>query len=230
MSNVWEDTMDDSSARPRSHDFEAEMHAVRERFAGMAARCRGQMHLALEAFWTGSREKIGQVEAADDAIDDEEKAIDALVLRILALRQPVASDLRMLTALFKLITDLERIGDEAVDIARAAGPLPPDIGNARERLQQMADATDKMLGGAVRSFLEGDAQLAEEVLRTDDVVDGMHREILRACVALLSRHPVETAPAMGALSVAKCLERIADHATNIAEGTLFMVQADETFR
>ena len=219
--------MDDRSARLRPHDFEAEMHAVRERFAAMAARGRGQTHLALEAFWTGSKEMSAQVEAADDAIDDEEKAIDALVLRILALRQPVASDLRMLTALFKLVTDLERIGDEAVDIARATGPLPPDVGNTRERLRQMADAIDRMFGAAVRSFLEGNAQLAEEVLRTDDDVEAMHGEILRDCVTLLSRHPAETAPAMGALSVAKCLGRIADHAMNIAEGTLFVVRGDE---
>jgi len=219
--------MDDRSARPRPHDFEMEMQAVREQFATMAARCMQQMRLALEAFWTGSKEKIAQVEAADNAIDDQEKAIDALVLRILALRQPVASDLRMLTALFKLVTDLERIGDEAVDIARAAGSLLPDVGNMRERLRQMADTTDKMLSAAVRSFLEGNAQLAGEVIRSDDAIDAMHREMLRDCVALLSAHPGETVPAMGALSVAKCLERIADHATNIAEGTVFMIQGDE---
>jgi phosphate transport system protein len=219
--------MDDRSARPIPHDFEVDMHTVREQFASMATRCQAQMHLALEAFWTGSTEKIAQVEATDNAIDDGEKAIDALVLRILALRQPVASDLRMLTALFKLVTDLERIGDEAIDIARAAGSLPPDVGNTRERLRQMADATDKMLGAAVRSFLEGNSQLAGEVLRADDAVDAMRREMLRDCVALLSGHPAETAPAMGALSVANCLERIADHATNIAEGTLFMIDGDE---
>jgi phosphate transport system protein len=202
------------------------MHTVRERFAAMAANCQGQVHLALEAFWAGSKEKSAQVEANDDAIDDEEKAIDALVLRILALRQPVASDLRMLTALFKLVTDLERIGDEAVDIARAAGSLAPGVGNTRERLRQMADTTDKMLGAAVRSFLQENAQLAEEVLRTDDAVNAMHQEILRDCVGLISQHPADTAPAMGALSVAKCLERIAAHAMNIAEGTLFAVQAE----
>jgi len=218
--------MDDGSAHPRPHDFEADMHTVRERFAAMAANCQGQVHLGLEAFWAGSKEKSAQVEADDDAIDDEEKAIDALVLRILALRQPVASDLRMLTALFKLVTDLERIGDEAVDIARAAGSLPPDVGNTRERLRQMADTTDKMLGAAVRSFLQGNAQLAQEVLRTDDAVDTLHQEILRDCVGLISQRPADTAPAMGALTVAKCLERIAAHALNIAEGTLFAVQAE----
>jgi phosphate transport system protein len=219
--------MDDRSAHPKPHALEVDMHTLREQFATMAARCQAQMHLALEAFWTGSTDKIAQVQAADNAIDDGEKALDALVLRILALRQPVASDLRMLTALFKLITDLERIGDEAVDIARAARSLPPDVGNARERLRQMADATGKMLDAAVRSFLEGNSQLAGEVLRADDAVDAMHRGMLRECVSLLSDHPAETAPAMGTLSVANCLERIADHATNIAEGTLFMIHGDE---
>ena len=94
------------------------MQAAREDFGAMAGRCREQLHRALDAFWTGSKEEMASVEAADGEIDADEKSLDALVLRVLALRQPVASDLRTFTVLFKLVTDLERIGDEAVEIAR----------------------------------------------------------------------------------------------------------------
>src|SRR5260370_16924961 len=99
--------MDDRSARPRPHDFEMDMHAVREQFATMAARCRQQMHLALEAFWTGAKERIAQVDAADNAIADQEKAIDALVLRILALRHPLPSPPRIPTPPFNPLTVLQ---------------------------------------------------------------------------------------------------------------------------
>jgi phosphate transport system protein len=218
--------MGDQQARRLPLDFDAEVISVREQLATMAARCKAQLHLALDAFWTGSKKKMADVEVSDNDVDRDEKAIDALVLRILALRQPVASDLRMLTAVFKLVTDLERIGDEAVEIARATVSNAPDGEPTRERLRRMADATEELVGSAAGSFLEGDGQAAERVCRGNEAIDALYQEIVQVSVDFMSRHPTEIASAMSGMSVAKCLERIAEHAVNIAEGTLFVVHGE----
>jgi phosphate transport system protein len=208
-----------------SRDFDADMKKLREQLALMGERCRGQLRLALEAFWTGSKSKMADVEASDHAIDRDEKSIDELVLRILALRQPVAGDLRTLTATFRLVTDLERIGDEAVDIARVSAPSA-DGAPIREHLQKMAREADAMVVAAMASFLAGDAAAAEQVSRADDSVDALYRQVVDDTVAFMSQHPAEVLSAMSSMNVAKCLERIADHATNIAEGTLFAIRGE----
>ena len=218
--------MDVPEAHHTSRDFDAEMRAVRQQFAAMAERCRNQVHLALDAFWTGSKEKMAEVEASDSAVDADEKSIDALVLHVLALRQPVASDLRTLTALFKLVTDVERVGDEAVDIARGTASTSPEAEPIRVRLREMADKSEKMFNSAVSSFLDGDAMAAEKVRRVNGVIDVLYHEILGDAVALTSRHPTEMVSATASVNVAKCLGRISDHAKNIAEGTLFVVRGE----
>ncbi|HXN34333.1 MAG TPA: phosphate signaling complex protein PhoU [Polyangiaceae bacterium] len=218
--------MVDQPGRHLPHAFDAEMISVREQLAAMAGRCRQQLHLALDAFWTGSKEKTADVEASDAAVDRDEKSVDALVLRILALRQPVASDLRMLTACFKLVTDLERIGDEAVDIARTTVSSTPDGEPARERLRSMADATEELVGSATQAFLGRDGPAAERAGHGGEAVEALYREILQVSVDFMSRHPTEVVSTMSDITVAKCLERIAEHAVNIAEGTLFVVRGE----
>lgn len=219
--------MADLPERHTSHAIDAEMRAVREQFASMAARCSAQVHRALEAFWTGAADKRAAVEAGDEAIDADEKSMDALLLRVLALRHPVASDLRTLTALFKLVTDLERIGDEAVDIARGVAPASTDAAPILGRLRQMAETSEKMFESAVSSFLKRDAAAAEQVRAVDGVIDDLYDRVLADAVAFMSRVPKEAPSALASLNAAKGLRRIADHAKNIAEGTLFVVRADE---
>ena len=214
----------DSSAHHTLREFDAEMRAVRERFASMAARCRDQLQLALDAFWTGSKDKVAAVKASDEAVNADEKAIDALVLRVLALRQPVASDLRALTAVFKIVTDLERIGDEAVDITRGVAPASGDAEPIRARLRQMAEVSEKMFNSAASSFLDRDAAAAGEVLRPDGLVDSLYEGILRDSIAFMTRNPADVASMTAAMNVARGLGRIADHARNIAEGTLFVLR------
>jgi len=218
--------MVDQPGHPLPRDFDAEMVSVREQWAAMAERCQQQLHLALDAFWSGSKAKMADVEMSDTAIDRDEKSIDALVLRILAIRQPLASDLRMLTASFKLVTDLERIGDEAVDIARMTVSSAPYGEPTRERLRRMAEASEELVGSATSAFLQRDVVSAERASEGAKPVAAHYREILRVSVDFMSRHPTEVVCAMSNLSVAKCLERIAEHAVNIAEGTLFVVRGE----
>src|SRR4051812_45649228 len=153
---------------PRSHtsrDFEAELRELRAHSLAMGARCERSLQLALEAFWSGSPVTAAEVLALDKQIDDDEMKIDALVLRILALRQPVAYDLRFLTTALKLVTDLERIGDEAVNIAERAKEghgIAKD--QVRAQLKRMSEQAQEMVRGALDAFVEANIARAEHVL------------------------------------------------------------------
>jgi phosphate transport system protein len=203
------------------------MGTLRKELTAMAARCREQLRLALDAFWTGSMDKLRDVEASDRALDRDEKTVDALLLRILALRQPVASDLRMLTASFRLVTDLERIGDEAVDLARAGASKALDGGPGRQTLERMTEAAETMMSNALNSFFQGKADVAAEVRRTEASIDALYDDVLNEASTFLSQHASDAASALTSVTVAKCIERVADHAANIAEGALFVLGADD---
>jgi len=210
-----------------SQEFEAEMQLLRRRFAEMSSRCSEQIHRALDAYWTVSAEKMAVVEARDEEVDDEEKTLDDLVLRILALRQPVASDLRVLTASFKLVTDLERVSDEAVSIARAAAAGAPPAGMNLQRLKEMASLTEQVFPLATRSFLESDESLAQRVFEADVEISALYRLVVADIIAFAAEHSEAAAKSMSAMNVARCLERIAYHAANIGEGTRFVLRDDD---
>lgn len=214
-------------SRHMSQEFEAEMQLLRRRFAEMSSRCSEQIHLALDAYWTGSAEKMAAVEARDQEVDEEEKTLDDLVLRIVALRQPVASDLRVLTASFKLVTDLERVSDEAVSIAKAAAAGAPPFGMNLQRLKQMAALTEQVFPSATRSFLETDESLAVGVFEADVEISALYRLVVADIIAFAAEHSEAAAKSMSAMNVARCLERIADHAANIAEGARFVLRDDD---
>jgi len=215
-------TIDPPKEPSLARDFEADMRELRQQLTVMADRCREQLHLALDAFWTGSKEKMADVETADRAIDRDEKSADALVLRILALRQPVARDLRMLTASFRLVTDLERIGDEAVDLARGTPSSAPDGEPAHQRLKEMTTQAEKVLDAAIDSFFNGDTDAAADVRRVSDAIAQLYADIVRDTITFTARYPNDVGSAIRNLNVAKCLERVAVHAANIAQATLFV--------
>jgi len=221
------DMVSPSPSPHRSRELDREIEVIDARFEAMAARCRRQIALGLGAFWTGSKEAVAEVERQDTAVDEAEKSIDELLLRALALRQPVASDLRKLTASFKIVTDLERIGDEAVNIARGTAPTCAEAESIRTCLSRMGELAEPMVGSAVTSFLDKDRSLAQRVLDHNGMVDGLHDSVLRDSIDLVSRHPADVPSAMASIEVARCLKRIAEHAKNIAEGTLFVVGNDD---
>lgn len=211
-----------------SRDFEAELRELRAHSLAMGARCERSLQLALEAFWSGSHASAVEVEALDRQIDDDEMKIDALVLRILALRQPVAYDLRFLTTALKLVTDLERIGDEAVNIAERA---KEGHGVAKEKvgplLKRMSEQAQQMVRDSLDAFVDGDDTRAEAVIERDDAVDQAYGEVLDEMTTLMRALPDEVPAAIRVIKVAKYIERIADHATNIAEEVIFMVRGDD---
>jgi phosphate transport system protein len=211
-----------------SRDFETELRELRAQLLAMGARCERALRVALDAYWGAASTTMDEVRRLDREIDHDEMQIDAMVLRILALRQPVAYDLRVLTAALKLVTDLERIGDEAVNIAERA---QESHGNARTKamadLRAMAEAAQMMLREALDAFVDADAERAERVLAADDTVDGLYGKTLESMTAYMTEHAGDIPDAVRVIKVAKYIERIADHATNIAEEVIFMVRGED---
>lgn len=211
-----------------SRDFESELGELRTLSLEMGARCERGLRLSLEAFWNGSTQLAQEVEELDRQIDDDEKGIDALVLRILALRQPVAHDLRFVAGALRLVNDLERVGDEAVNIAeRAREALGSSRDTVRDDLTAMCEQAQEMLRDALAAFVHGEATRAEEVLVRDDSVDELHGHIVGALTEYMTQHPQQVAEAIRVIHVSKYLERVADHATNIAEEAIFVARGED---
>jgi phosphate transport system protein len=211
-----------------SRDFESELRELRAHLLAMGARCERSVQLALKAYLEGSAELCEEVKQLDRRIDADEMESDNLALRILALRQPVAHDLRLLMTAFKLVTDLERIGDEAVNIAERAEEAPADAQAVpHPHLREMADHTQQMLRDALDAFVDADLARADGVRVRDDLVDELYGKALQEMRQYMAAHPERIPEALGVISVAKYLERIADHATNIAEEVIFMVAGND---
>lgn len=211
-----------------SRDFDAELRELRSHLLAMGARCERAVHLAVTAFLERDLAMAAEVEPIDARIDRDEMEIDDLAVHMLALRQPVADDLRFITTALKFVTDLERIGDEAVNVAErvrevaVAREIPP-----HPQLATMSHAAQAMLRESLDAFVARDAARAEAVLLSDDAVDAAYGATLRAVFGWMRHHPDEIPVGQAVLSVAKYLERVADHATNLAEHVVFMVRGDD---
>jgi phosphate transport system protein len=211
-----------------SRAFETDLRELRAHLLAMGARCERAVRLAFDAFEWGAPEAADELVALDAQIDRDEVEIHALVLRILALRQPVADDLRFLATAVRLITDLERIGDEAVNISeRTVREQCEATQLVREALRSTATAALDMLHAALEAFVQWDDESADRVLQCDDAVDARHAAMLSMMTAHMTERPQEIAAGLRVIRVAKYLERIADHATNVAEEVIFMVRGDD---
>jgi phosphate transport system protein len=217
--------------RSQSHtsaEFELELREIRGQLVAMGARCERAVQVAVAAFLDRDRSKIAEVEAIDERVNHDEMEIDEMAVRVLALRQPVAYDLRFVTTTLKFVTDLERIADEAVNIAEridtlaSAASLPPVF-----ELPRMSELAQHMLREALDAFVEGDDARARAVLAEDDEVDALYGATLRASLSWMAEHPTEIPYAMCVASAAKYLERIADHATNLAEHVVYLERGDD---
>jgi phosphate transport system protein len=197
----------------------------------MGTRCEQIVALAFDAFLTGNCESMAQVAALDAEIDRHEVECHALILRILALRQPVAYDLRFLAAALRLITDLERIGDEAVNIAeRAVYGDSEAMRLVVDDLTAMARGALDMLHVSLDAFLQGDDDQADSIPGRDEAIDRGCATVIATMTEWLSEHAGDVLPGLRAIRVAKYLERIADHATNVAEEAIFVVRGEDIRR
>jgi phosphate transport system protein len=162
--------------------------------------------------------------AADDSIDDMEKEIERLCLKIILRQQPVAGDLRLVSAVMKIITDLERIGDHATDISELAvfmAESGKEYIKKLEHIPMMAEETVYMLNRSIESFVKKDIDMAKRVIAKDDVVDDLFVQIKTELVDLIKKDSGNTDQAVDFIMIAKYFERIGDHAVNIAEWVIF---------
>ena len=218
------------SSRPmRSHthqEFEAELRNLKDRLLAMGGRCEQMISIAVRAFEDRDENLAHEVMESDRRMNQDELAVDELAVRILALRQPVGRDLRFAVAAVKASTDLERIGDEAVNIAERVLEMQPvdRLSPPGSRLPEMAGRAGAMLRDALNALVEEDAAKARDVFTQDDAVDEIYADVMRLCLDYMKDDPDRIPDGMRICNCAKYLERIADHATNIAEMVIFTVE------
>jgi phosphate transport system protein len=208
--------------------FETEMQALRNRLLGMGAMVEERMHGAVVALMERNAAAAEAIIAGDQEVNELQIEVDDRCLKLLALQQPMASDLRLITAAMKINADLERIGDQAVNIAENslklmnAAPLRPLID-----LPRMAEIAEAMTRDSLDAFVRKDAALARSVLARDDEVDQLKDHIFRVLLTYMMADPGTIERALSLILVSRNLERIADHATNIAEDVIFVVEAKD---
>lgn len=202
-----------------------ELHASLIRMGEMISEAIGN---AIGALISRDDEQARRVIAYDAEIDRQEKLVEQLCLKLLLCQQPVAADLRAVSAALKVITDMERIGDHAADISEIELMLSGLPAASDERLRGMAARTRAMLAKSLEAFVTRNEQMAREAIDEDDGVDRLFDEIRRELVEMIRRDPDSGETATDILMAAKYFERIGDHATNIAEWAIFAKTGSRT--
>ncbi|HLJ29380.1 MAG TPA: phosphate signaling complex protein PhoU [Candidatus Angelobacter sp.] len=205
--------------------FQIALDELKQKLLAMGGLAEQAIDRATEAYRKRDIKLCYAVLEGERAINMAEREIDELALDLLAMQQPLAVDLRFITAVMKINADLERVGDQAVNIAERimdtiklpSVELPVDI-------PRMASTAAGMVRRALESFIEGKAELAEAILKMDDIVDQMNDEIYIVLVEKMHENPAVVEQALDLLLIARNLERVADHATNIAEDVIFWVR------
>jgi phosphate transport system protein len=194
----------------------------------MGGRCEQQITLAMQALTDRDDELARKVIEGDEAIDRDESEIDEIALQILATRQPVASDLRLITMSLKLVTDLERIGDNAAGIAKRALELNhvPALDSTPD-LAGLATLVHKNLRAALDSFVTKDADRASAVIQADREIDKRNSKLFAELLAHVATDPATVTRVLPLTSVCRYLERIGDHVKNVAEAVVYMVKAQD---
>jgi phosphate transport system protein len=208
--------------------FQEELGGLQERLLGMGGLAEERVREAVRALATRDAAAVERVLAGDEPINDLNIEIDDRCFKLLALHQPIAADLRAIVAAVKINTDLERVGDLAVNIAEAAKryllhpPVKPLID-----IPRMGDIAQRMLRDALDAFVRRDTALSEAVLAADDELDGLKSQIFRELLTFMMQDAGTIEPALDLILVSRHLERIGDHATNIAEDVIFLVSAKD---
>jgi phosphate transport system protein len=205
--------------------FTIELEELNQALLEMGGLVESAIHRSVRSLIEQNRDLAEQVIRDEPRINQMEISIDNLTTRILALRQPVARDLRFLTAALKINTDLERIGDLAVHIAhRSLSLMHHPLVKPMTDVPKMASLVQSMLLKCLDAFVQGDADLAQTVLLADDEVDRLRDAVYAELMAVMQKDPSVVQAAIDMIFVARNLERIGDHATNIAEDVVFLVK------
>ena len=205
--------------------FDDELKELRQKLLQMADTAQEMIGLAIKALVERKKELTDRVFLLEESVNHTEVEIEEEVLRLLALRQPIARDLRLLTAILKINNDLERVADQAVNISETVlfllkePPLKPLID-----IPQMAQFAQKMIKNSIEAFVREDAKLAQQVCGDDDEVDRLNDQLFRELLTYMIQDPKNITRALDLILISRNLERIADHATNVAEDVIFIVE------
>jgi phosphate transport system protein len=218
--------MEESSV-PRIH-FQQQLVELKDKLLAMASLAELALATSVEAYLHRDEVLSGSVAELEREINVAERNVDEMAYELLAKEQPMAIDLRFILAVIKINGDLERVGDQSMNIAERAlllreypaVELPVDI-------RTMGDHAGRMIRLSIQALLEADAKLAESILLLDDEIDGMNKEIQISMMKVMQKKPEVATQALNALIIARNLERAADHATNIAEDVIFWVRGSD---
>lgn len=208
---------------PRIH-YQQQLTHLRDKLLTMAALVQQTMDCAMDGYLKADTVLLHHVLENEAAINAAERSVDEMAYDLIAMEQPMAIDLRFLLAVIKINGDLERIGDQSANIAeRASELLQMPRADLSVDMHQMGELTECMIRVALQSLLDGDAAMAKSVLAMDDDVDQMNRDIHQNMILAIQQHPEWTEQALNTIIISRNLERIGDHATNIAEDVIFWV-------
>ncbi len=203
--------------------FDEQLAQLNREMIEMGALCEEVIALASKALTEGDMSLAKKVAPLDAEIDQKERNIESLCLKLLLQQQPVAKDLRQISAALKMITDMERIGDQAEDIAEIILFLNGRSAENDDILREMARATINMVTQSVDAYVKRDIILAEQVVAGDDAVDDYFDQVKRSLIKKIAQNPSDGEYALDILMIAKYFERIGDHAVNLAEWVIFSV-------
>ncbi len=197
--------------------FESQLDQLHVEMIKMGALCEEAITEAIKAFVDRNQIAAEIVFDKESEIDKKEREIESLCMRLLLQQQPVAKDLRMISSALKMISDMERIGDQATDIAHIVQHIGDEKTQTKVHIKDMAKASVKMVTESIDSFVKNDYELAKSVVEYDDVLDALFKKVKQELIVAIAENQEDGELCINLLMVAKYLERIGDHATNIAE-------------
>ena len=203
--------------------FDEQLMVLNHKMIEMGAECESIIALSAKALLEGNTQDACKAQEQGHKIDELEREIESICLKLLLQQQPVAKDLRVISAALKMITDMERIGDQAEDIAEIITFLGGRTGVECKDIRVMAEATIKMVTDSIDAYVNGDLKLAESVSDHDDVVDDAFDRVKNTLIKMISDNPADGEYYVDLLMIAKYFERIGDHAVNIGEWVEFSV-------
>jgi phosphate transport system protein len=208
--------------------FQEELEQLKTRLLEMGGLAEEQVRLAVKGLVERDRDLIDRVLVSDEPLNALHIEIDSRCFTLLALYQPMAVDLRAIVAAVKINTDLERVGDLAINIAEAARQYSTHLPVKKLiDIPRMATIAQRMLRDALDAFVRRDTSLAQNVLNEDDALDALKTQIFRELLTYMLQDPATIEPALDLILISRHLERIGDHATNVAEDVIFMVSAKD---
>ena len=208
--------------------FDQQLAALNQELTEMGATCARAISLAAQALEEQNVTKAAPVAELEEQTNEQERSIEALCLKLLLQQQPVARDLRTISSALKMVTDMERVGHQAADIAEIITMANISASDDTLHISDMARSTIKMVTESIDAFVKKDINIAIAVIKYDDVVDNYFDQVKKTLIELFSKPETDGEYALDLLMIAKYFERIGDHAVNIAEWVLFSITGSKS--